>query len=369
MKQLKKKAVLVVGVAMSLLGMGLNLQSCSVSNKQNCEIEVPTKECSKEILLSSFVDDYKLIPLETTDDNLIAQIDKVKMSGDEVFVFDRVNNAIFTFGLDGKFHKSLFKVGNGPGEYMQLMDFDIQGDTLFALDYGRRCVLKYDKNFNYIDKFHYESFSMQIAVDDKSVYLYNLKTKDEKDYKCSVFDKEGNKMADEFLRPKSGEVFNYIGFNAFCKLNNKVYVSPIFSNYIYSGDDFQVQYHLRFEDKEFPDNLNIEEQDIDDPGFNYIVKNNYYMSDRLFLFDYFIDGERHYYVLDKMNNDRHIGIVTNDLIQDFRFFPRWGDEKYLIEEINAGIVCEYFPTLLETSQLENLSPDDNPVILLYEMKK
>jgi len=353
----------------SLLLVVLFVCSCSVSDKQNCEIEVPTTGDTKKILLSSFVDNYSVIPLETTDDNLIAEVDQVKMGGDEVFVLDRVNNAIFAFGLDGKFHKSLFKVGNGPGEYIQLMDFDIHGDTLFALDYGRRCVLKYDRDFNFIDKFNYESFSIQIAVDDKFVYLYNLKTKDEKDYKCSVFDKEGNKLVDEFLRPQSGEVFNYLGFNAFCKLSDKVYVSPIFSNYIYSGDDFQIQYHLHFKNKEFPDNLNIEEQDIDDPGFNYIVKNNYYMSDRFFLFDYLIDGERHYHVLDKTNNDRYIGIVNNDLIQDYRFFPRWGNEKYLIEEVSAEILCEYFPAFLKSMKLHDLSPDDNPVILLYEMKK
>lgn len=343
--------------------------SCSVSDKQNCEIEIPTEESKKEILLSSFIDDYKVIPLETKEECLIAQVDKVRIGKDEVLILDRVNNAIFAFGLDGKFHKSLFKIGNGPGEYIQLMDFDIHGDTLFALDYGRQCVLKYDKNFNYIDKFNYEFFSVKIAVDEISVYLYNLKSKDEGDYKCSVFDKNGNKVADEFVRRKSGEVFNYIDFNVFCKLNDKIYVSPVFSNYVYSGNGFQVQYHLKFKNKEFPDHLNIEEQDIEDPGFKYIVKNNYYMSDRFFLFDYLIDGERNYYVLDKTNGDRQVGVVNNDLIQDYRFFPRWGDERYLIEEVRPEILCEHCPAFLQSMHLQGLLLDDNPVIVLYEMKR
>lgn len=353
-----------------LLLIVLLVCSCSTSNKQNFyEIEVPTGEFQKEILLSSFIDNYKLIPLETTDDNLIAQVDKVIVDKNEIFILDRINNAIFVFGIDGRFHKSLFKVGNGPGEYIQLMDFDVQGDTLFALDFGRRCVLQYDKEFNYIDKFNYESFSIQIAVDDESVYLYNLKTKEEGDYKCSVFDRKGNKIAEEFLRPKSGgEVFNYIEFNAFCKQKGKVFVSPIFSNYIYSSDDFQVLYHLNFNDKEFPDNLNIEEQDINDPNFNYIVKKNYYMSERFFLFDYLMEGERYYYVLDKMNSDEYIGLVKNDLMQNYRFFPRWGDEKYLIEEVSVEILHD-FPDFLKSMNLQNSSSDDNPIIIVYEMKK
>ena len=54
------------------------------------------------------------------------------------------------------------------------------------------------------------------------------------------------------------------------------------------------------------------------------------------------------------------------IIQGYRFFPHWGNEKYLLKEINAGMLCEYFPVLLESKELQDLSPDDNPIIcLLY----
>lgn len=53
-----------------------------------------------------------------------------------------------------------------------------------------------------------------------------------------------------------------------------------------------------------------------------------------------------------------VKVAKNDWIQGFRFFPRWGDEKYLVEEINAGILYEYFPTLLESMKLHDLSPDE-----------
>lgn len=62
------------------------------------------------------------------------------------------------------------------------------------------------------------------------------------------------------------------------------------------------------------------------------------------------------------------GVVKNDLIQDYRFFPRWGDKNYLVEEINAVLLCEYFPELLNNKNLRKLSPNDNPVILIYKIK-
>lgn len=46
--------------------------SCSTSDKRNCcEIEVPEGESGKEILLSSFVDNYQVIPLETADNHFV----------------------------------------------------------------------------------------------------------------------------------------------------------------------------------------------------------------------------------------------------------------------------------------------------------
>ena len=47
------------------------------------------------------------------------------------------------------------------------------------------------------------------------------------------------------------------------------------------------------------------------------------------------------------------------IIQGYRFFPHWGNEKYLLKEINAGMLCEYFPVLLESKELQDLSPDSN----------
>ena len=51
------------------------------------------------------------------------------------------------------------------------------------------------------------------------------------------------------------------------------------------------------------------------------------------------------------------------IIQGYRFFPHWGNEKYLLKEINAGMLCEYFPVLLESKELQDQSPDDNPIII------
>ena len=353
-----------------ILVIVLLLCSCSdVDNLGVYEVKVPAETNQKEVLLSAFVENIRIVPLDMDDECLISQIDKVKIFKDEIYILDKTNNAIYIYGMDGKHLRTLFKVGNGPGEYLQLMDFDIYDNQLLVLDYGRCHILKYDCDLNYINQIQYDTYSTQIVVNNGLIYLYNLKSRKGEDYKCSILNDRGRKVADKLIRRDHENLFNYNECNVFAVNNEEVYISPVYDNRIYHGENLDPVYWVRFVGKEFPNEQNVEEQDVNSSDFNYVVKNNYYVSNRYFIFDYLIQDQRVFCVVDKSNDKVEVGVVKNDLIQGYRFFPRWGDEKYLVEEINAGILYEYFPTLLESMKLHDLSPDDNPVILLYEMKK
>ena len=140
-----------------ILVIVLLLCSCSdVDNLGVYEVKVPAETNQKEVLLSAFVENIRIVPLDMDDECLISQIDKVKIFKDEIYILDKTNNAIYIYGMDGKHLRTLFKVGNGPGEYLQLMDFDIYDNQLFVLDYGRCHILKYDCEikFNMIPILH-----------------------------------------------------------------------------------------------------------------------------------------------------------------------------------------------------------------------
>jgi hypothetical protein len=171
--------------------------------------------------------------------------------------------------------------------------------------------------------------------------------------------------------PFSLHINNWIGgLNVFSMYSNNLYASPKFGSiiYYYTDNDFCPKYKITFSKNSFPENENIYEH-ILDTNFSYVVKRNYYMSEKYLIFDYIYDENRHYCFYDLTTGELSNGIINNDLIENFRFFPRWGNSNYLIEEVDAEYVIDNFSSLRNhNEQLRDIKVDDKPVIVLYTLR-
>lgn len=99
--------------------------SCKQNKEENTEA-VETLEISfheHQIKASEFIKDAEVIKLETGDQCLIQRISKIQYIKNKLYILDADHNTLLIFNKDGSFHKRLFKVGAGPGEYAQIMDF------------------------------------------------------------------------------------------------------------------------------------------------------------------------------------------------------------------------------------------------------
>ena len=169
------------------------LFSCQLQKEvEGKAVEVPVEGTGQELFASSFIESYAFVPLETNQDCLIASIDKVKKVKDKFYILDRTNNAIFIFKETGEYFQTLFKVGNGPGEYLQLMDFDVEDDNLYILDFARQAILKYNEDLSYEGMVKYRTFASQFLVAGEKIFLYNEPSGQKDDYRFSLIDKNGN---------------------------------------------------------------------------------------------------------------------------------------------------------------------------------
>ena len=75
----------------------------------------------------------ELIPLETNDSCLLVSVDKVFLSGEELFVFDQIKPSLFVFDKNGNFKRQISRIGNGPGEYQTISDVFIEKNSIVLL--------------------------------------------------------------------------------------------------------------------------------------------------------------------------------------------------------------------------------------------
>src|SRR5690554_2026268 len=66
----------------------------------------------------------KIVPLETTQSNLIGMYLRIKQEEDDIFIFDEdIEDAIHWFDSSGKYRGAIVQSGEGPGMVNNIYDF------------------------------------------------------------------------------------------------------------------------------------------------------------------------------------------------------------------------------------------------------
>lgn len=118
--------------------------------------------------------------LETTDDNLIAGIDKVEISDDRIYVFDeRVGNACFIFDRDGRYIGKIHKVGRGPGEYVDAGDMQVHDGLIYLLDRATHSIKVYSETGDFVKEYELKDpFNHFAVLDGNRIWLSSERTND-----------------------------------------------------------------------------------------------------------------------------------------------------------------------------------------------
>lgn len=106
----------------------------------------------KELSFSFFVDTIELIPLETTEKNLIGEITRAIFNEGKYYI--RSTNGmqdekLFVFDKTGKFLQQISQKGGGPDEYIEMNDFTITHDNKIVLASYRK-LLVFDNNYTFL---------------------------------------------------------------------------------------------------------------------------------------------------------------------------------------------------------------------------
>lgn len=342
-------------------------------NKNGAQLEVDYKNLNK-LNLSEFVDDIKVIRLQSTDGHIVGQISKVLVFDNNIYIWDQLSNMLFIYDMNGNILNTLNKIGNGPEEYIKIIDFDIDEKGIYIVDFPSHSVKLYNFNLEFERKIAYSFFGSNILATDESIWLYNEYSVGSSYYRLFRIDNESHILSEYFeqnalaAEPK----YNWVSSNVFQKYGDKYYFSDRYSNtiFIYNQNNWNEYVSFSFGNKTFPKEKQIFDYDINAQEFPYIIRREFFITEQYIIIDYIYMNDRYHSFYEKNSATLRSGKIENDIIPDYnRFFPRWSSNNYLIESVDAEYVLNSFKGLTDYEKsLADLRPEDNPVLVLYSLK-
>jgi len=355
------------------------------------EILIDVDNVIEKLDISSlFEDTIDIIPLETSSNFLISDIQKIVSKNENIFISDRVNQVIYTFNNSGKYIRSIGKRGGGPDEYSELGDFILMGDSVLIQDKFLNKIIIYNNEGEYISTLKlldlpYVEFTnigsklyFAISYERSELGFYNMIT-----YDLNT-DEYQPHLAYNKETPIAWGLTNYIYKNR----EKALFILPRDHNiYEITSNDISAKYHVRFSNNNMsPNSLkeNGEKVLFESMEKGFITGLNQIVSSPDYLFLSFNEGSSprevlfnihekesqvcNWFVMDSaggLYTNKYITTDENEfiIIQDANMFITAWENIYTGGTFKDARVKERFKSLYT-----HLDEDSNPVIFKFRFK-
>lgn len=372
------------------------LLALNVSCRQNRSVHVDTTGMAtielsgvKDIDYPSLIDTMALIPLETTDDALIGDVDYLFMVDDKIVVADILKSqSVFIFDRRGKFIKRINGLGRSPNEYIaishvalthdkkQIAVYDDKDAKVLFYDLEGRFVSSQKVGFDmlrmeYVDQDRiatttYGSEKRRLGLEESDCLIYF--TNEEYSIESGIFENRFDR--DRFSMPSTLK-----------KFNDTVYLNPALSDTIYTvgKNGARARYRL---DMSSINGFSNPKPDMDNSALGEILARQPIFGGQ------FVDGDRYlFFYISNPPEGRAENYVYDKITGETAHFePNWEGDNHLfysnmsssiwasgnryLTAVPAFAVVMVVPeeTRKKNELLKNLSEDDNPVLVLYTLK-
>lgn len=343
-----------------------------------------------------FIDSCVFIPLETSEAGLIGEIQQIEACGDRYYIFDQRMGKIKVFSSNGKFLFDIGMKGEGPGEYRSINSFfideqekkigvfdplklavheySLDGDYLQTIKHNQRALVGVKKALcldNYIYCYFWTTYSIETA--------YAMLSK--KDYsiidKWSIYPVQVDEQMTVKLMGKPYDISS----------GNLHYLS-LYSDTIYSYKDAVTSPYMLietgkpniprdyFEGKPFEHKPSeayfaVRKDKKYSPGFTELYETDRYILVKFsFIPDFYIvdkDKTKAYHILEPENF--YFDFMRSATNKDNKLVSVFSPEDILIYQSNIENGSPDFPEQIR-ELMQNYDPDDdNPILIVYYMKK
>ena len=271
----------VAGVALLpfVLGCGSGADSESADIIPFCKMERLSFSELPERVFSAM--EYIVPETGENQDMLFSSVDQVEYKDGKLYILDWRYRRLVVFDSDGQPVSSLRRQGRGPGEYLQITDFDVDRDgSLWVVDGQKDILLHYSPTGECIGSrdFPYEAEFIKVLEGDR--FLFSLAPWDSSGYggkRIVVTDRELNvdrTMLEYGKFTDRNYAFPSAGFST---VESAIYYHRPVDDCVYAlteGGDMEKRYVFDFGQRRVPDKArkDIGKYRSDYDGYTMLVK-------------------------------------------------------------------------------------------------
>ena len=353
--------------------------------------------------VDEFIRIVDYIPLETNENMIIGNIDKLILHNDIFYILDSNKaKSVFIFNKDGSYKGKISRFGQGRNEYRYLRDMELDtiNNQLILYDRNDGKVLFFDLDGNFI-KTHKVGlrFSNFKIFPNGDFFFYTSNNQNVHNSHISGFNALiGQLNGKMFYRCLKNCIFlenlKIVDGYKLNEHNGNISFSPRLSNTIYEVEvngQMRKVYNIQFPsgqmenyvqlDPSYPNFLN----EIANAGYYYSLGGNLLMNDSLLYFLYVNnEGQYNHLWYNRNSMDFHISkrfYSSSGRILSFSGRPLFSKNNQLIGVINASSAARSKSIFLEAhnkknnglsecllSRIEAVTEYDNPILMIYEIK-
>lgn len=347
------------------------------------------KDVDLDNLSSPSFNDYfsklEIIPLELSNETLVQDVFGQIWCNNKLYILDQKQKVVFIFDQEGNFIQKIDKYGNGPGEYTDLVDFQLNrftGDLELLSPMGG--ILKYDSLGNVFKGYIHLPPTVgavhQFSAVSPDVYLYFSEAREGN--KIIAYDIKKDIIISEFYDKPNFVFFSTLyhhTYSPFYIFENKVHFVQAYNGDVFTFEDGDLSPKYLWNFGKYNFEITDLEENKDVPYYleHYRTIGSKYAT----IFIAYVENSKYYVtqfsfqkkmctlIHDKKNN---CSTVFNSFKEGHRLIPTNIDESticFLAEPRTLAIVINRDELSEENQRVyDSIDLESNPVILKYTLK-
>ncbi|MDR3184121.1 MAG: 6-bladed beta-propeller [Prevotellaceae bacterium] len=327
-----------------------------------------------------------LTPLETNEESLIAQIDKLYITDKYIIIFDQKAMNILLFEINGRFLNKIGSKGNGPDEYAFFNDiqFNKKDSMIYAHERFRNCIYTYDLSGKLIKKSSRSKISFNsFYKTDEGYWVYScFESGNPEKHNLMLLDEDLERVKKAFF-PQESFINTTFSSTFITDEKEKVFFIYPSSNIIYEllREDALPFAQIDFGNKTMPYKQitqlkNMDEYDKLIADKKYLGNiSNYKINQNYFFFSF---SETGFNVTVPMYNcfynfsTKEVNIYKNPFIASMNYPV----SSYLLYASDDVLIYPIYPMILSDDSFDILSKtlsadiqyDSNPILAMSKLK-